>query len=163
MKKKDQKSKTKALKKLVPNAGLALKNEFYLEAAWLVSLIIESKLLSVINRVEENHPGTGTGFERSLKRLKYIMLKTDHPLLVKHFEIRLIDELRKWKNYRNNVFKDMIETHVSKARFKKMAEDGIVLLHELNSSCKKFKSDWKKYLKTANQSTHATDESKTPD
>ena len=144
MKKKKQKSNPKIVKKLVPRAGLALKNEFYLEATWIISTIMETKLRSVITRVGKENPGPGFGLAKCIKRVKYLLLKKDHPLLSKHLEIRLTDELRSWKNYRNKVFKDMSEIHVSKTRFKKMAEEGIVLLQELNSSVKKFKADWKK-------------------
>ncbi len=47
MKKKNKetkKKKQKIVKKLVPKAGLAIKNEFYIEASWILSIIIESKL-----------------------------------------------------------------------------------------------------------------------
>ena len=163
MKKKKQKSKTKVVKKLIPRAGIALKNEFYLEATWIISSIMETKLRSMITRVEKENPGLGFGLEKCLKRLKYLLKKTDYPLLSKHIELRLIDELRAWKNSRNSVYKDMAEIHVSKARLQKMAEDCIVLLQELNSSAKKFKSDWKKSLMNTTESIKITNATTTPD
>jgi hypothetical protein len=163
MKKKKQRSKKKVRKQLIPKAGLALKNEFYLEASWIISTMIETKLRTLITRVEKENPGLGFGLEKSIKRLKYHLIRKNHPLLTKHFEIRLIDELRAWKNSRNSVYKDMAEIHVSKARLQKMAEEGIVLLQELNSLAKKFKSDWKKSLMSPVEPIKITDATATPD
>jgi len=144
MKNKEKKSrkKTKVIKKLVPKAGLALKNEFYLDASWLLSSIIERKIRSVLTLLMNENPGLGTGVQKCLRRIKFIRLKGENELLVKHFEIRLLDELRKWTIHRNNIYKDLISIHVSKLRMKKMAEEGIILYQELNSSYKNFKKDW---------------------
>jgi hypothetical protein len=163
MKKKKQKSKKKVKKQLIPKAGLALKNEFYLEATWIISSIMETKLRTLITRAEKENPGLGFGLEKCIKRLKYHLIRKNYPLLTKHFEIRLIDELRAWKNSRNSIYKDMAEIHVSKARLQKMAEDGIVLLQELNSSAKKFKSDWKRSLMNTTESIKITHATTTPD
>jgi hypothetical protein len=146
MKKKKKKTGKKSVSQLVPRAGLALKNEFYLETSMIVSSMIEKKLRNVITRVEKRNPGSGFGIGKCVKRLKYLILKNADPLIVKYFEIRLIDELRNWKNYRNSILRDMCEIHITRNRLQKMAEDGIVLMQELNSSYKKFKQDWKKGL-----------------
>jgi hypothetical protein len=145
-KKKESKKKQKVVKKLVPKAGLALKNEFYLDASWILSSIIESKLRRILTLMTNEHPGLGLGLQKCLTRIRLLHRKVAHPLLVKHFEIRLIDEIRAWTNHRNNIYRDLIDTHISLARIKKMAEEGIILYQELNTAYKNFKKDWTKDL-----------------
>jgi hypothetical protein len=145
-KKKELKKKYKVIKKLVPKAGFALKNEFYLDASWILSSILESKLRRILTLMINEHPGLGYGLQQCLRRIKFLQLKGTHPLLLKHFEIRLIDELRVWTTHRNNIYKSLIDTHVSKARMKKMAMEGIMLYQELNTGYKNLKKDWTKDL-----------------
>jgi hypothetical protein len=139
-KKKVVKKKKKDGKKLVEKAGLAIKNEFYLEASWLLSSIIEKKVKDLLAKLENHKPGTGFTLEQCIKRVKYLHLSSKHPLLTAHFTVPFIDELRNWKNQRNTIMKDMLDVHVSKERMERLAMDGIRLLKELNSSHKKFKA-----------------------
>jgi hypothetical protein len=83
------------------------------------------------------------GLDKCLRRFKGLHIKGSHPLLVKHFEIRLIDDLRVWKNRRNSIYQDMTIIHVRPGRIKRMVEEGIVLHQELNSALKNFKKDLK--------------------
>lgn len=145
-KKKELKKKYKVIKKLVPKAGFALKNEFYLDASWILSSILESKLRRILTLMISEHPGLGYGLQQCLRRIKFLQLKGTYPLLIKHFEIRLIDELRIWTNHRNNIYKSLTDTHVSKVRMKKMALEGIILYQELNTGYKNLKKDWTKDL-----------------
>ena len=147
MKKKKQKQGRKVVRQLVPKAAVALKNEFYLEAAMIISSLMESKLKILITRVEKENPGIGFGLEKCIKRTKFLILKNPGSLIAKCFEIRLIDDIREWKNYRNGILKDMIEIHVSRNRLKKLAQEGIVLFQELNASSRSFKKEWKKEWK----------------
>jgi hypothetical protein len=144
MKKKKRKSKQKINKKLITKAGLALKNEHYLEATWILSSIMEKKLGSILGNLDNKYTRVGSNLDSSLKRMKFHLLKGTQPFLSKHLEIRFISELRAWKSYRNSVFKDMVTKHVSKMRMKKMAEEGIVLLQELNTLAKIIKSESRK-------------------
>jgi hypothetical protein len=141
-KKKVVKKKKKEGKKLVEKAGLAIKNEFYLEASWLLSSIIEKKVKDLLGKLEDHKPGNGYTLEQSIKRVKYLHLSSKSPLLTAHFTVKFIDELRNWKNQRNNIMKDMLDVHVSKARLERLAMDGIRLLKELNASNKKFKAEY---------------------
>jgi hypothetical protein len=161
MKKKNKetkKKKQKVVKKLVPKAGLAIKNEFYLEASWILSTIIESKLRRILTLMMNENPGLGFGLQKCLRRIKFLERKGAHPFLVKHFESRLIDELRAWANHRNHVYKNLIDTHVSKARIKKMAEEGILLYQELNTVYKNFKKDWTREVVKVSSSEVGTNE-----
>ena len=144
MKKKKRKLVRKTSKKLITKAGFALKNEYYLEATWILSSIIENKLFAILRSVDDQPGISKLKMLRSLNRIKNLLSKSNHLFLLKHIELRLIDELRTWKNYRNDVFRDMVHTQVSKRRMKKMAEEGIVLLHELNALAKKIKSESKR-------------------
>jgi hypothetical protein len=141
-KKKVVKKKKKDGKKLVEKAGLAIKNEFYLEASWLLSSIIEKKVKDLLDKLENHKPGMGFTLEQCIKRFKYLHLSSKHPLLTAHFTVPFIDELRNWKNQRNTIMKDMLDVHVSKERMERLAMDGIRLLKELNASHKKFKAEY---------------------
>lgn len=141
--KKNSHKKKNAIKKLVPKAGLALKNEFYLEASWILTSIIELKLRRILFLITNEKPGLGFGLQKCLLRIKFLHLKGSYPLLVKHFEIRLIDDLRGWKNKRNSIYQDMMDIHVRPGRIKRMSEEGIVLHQEFNSAYKNFKKGWK--------------------
>ena len=138
--KKAEKKQKAVSKKLVEKAGLAIKNEFYLEASWILSSIMEKKLKNLLDKLENQKPGAGFSLEQSIKRVKFLHLTSKHPLLILHYKISFIDELRNWKNQRNTVMKDMLAVHVSKARMERLALDGIRLLKELNAANKKFKS-----------------------
>ena len=141
-KKKVVKKRKKDGKKLVEKAGLAIKNEFYLEASWILSSIIEKKMKDLLAKLENHKPGTGFSLEQCIKRVKYLHLTSKFPLLTAHFTISFIDELRNWKNQRNTIMKDMLVVHVSKIRMERMALDGIRLLKELNAAHKKFKAEF---------------------
>jgi len=141
-KKKVVKKRKKDGKKLVEKAGLAIKNEFYLEASWILSSIIEKKMKDLLAKLENHKPGTGFSLEQCIKRVKYLHLTSKFPLLTAHFTISFIDELRNWKNQRNTIMKDMLVVHVSKIRMERMVLDGIRLLKELNAAHKKFKAEF---------------------
>lgn len=136
----------KVIKKLIPKAGLALKNEFYLETSWIISTIIETRLKSIITRVEGKNPGTGYNLDRCVKRVKYLIVKGDHLILSKEIGLLLVDAIRVWKNHRNKILKDMSVKHISRQRFAALAQEGIVLMQEMNGSYKKFKSGWIKSI-----------------
>jgi hypothetical protein len=141
-KKKAVKNRKKPGKKLVEKAGLAIKNEFYLEASWILSSIIEKKMKDLLAKLENHKPGIGFSLEQCIKRVKYLHLTSKYPLLTTHFTVKFIDDLRTWKNQRNNIMKDLLEVHVSKARMERLAMDGIRLLKELNAANKKFKAEY---------------------
>jgi len=138
--------KKKSIKKLIPKAGLALKNGFYLEASWILSAIIEVKLRKVLFLITNENQGLSVGLHRCLLRIKSLQLKGLHPLLGKNMEIRLIDDLRIWKNKRNSIYQDMTVIHVRQARIRRMVEEGIVLHQELNNAFKNLKKACKQVL-----------------
>ena len=142
MKNKEQKS----VKRLVPMASMALKHEFYCEAVIIVSRIMEARLKSIITRIDKSNPGTAFTLEPCIKRVKYLVVNSKDPLLMEHFDVPYLDELRVWKNHRNSIFKTLPETHVSKYRMEKLAKDGFDLLSRMIVSYKKFKKEWQKSL-----------------
>ena len=131
---------------LIPRVGLAMKNEFFLEALWLSSLVIEARLRSLIAKNDKMHPGAGFTFEQCLKRIKFLLLKLPESFISKHITVELIDEIRTWKNQRNLVFKAIETSHVSKKRIQALAEEGIDLMNQLNGAYKLYKVNWKKTL-----------------
>ena len=138
--------KQKSVKKLIPMANLALKNEFYTEVVIIVSTVMEARLKSIITRIDKSNPGTAFTLEPCIKRVKYLVANAKDPLLPDHFDIGFMDELRVWKNHRNTIFKNLPEHPVSKYRMEKLAKEGFDLLSRLIVSYKKFKKDWQKSL-----------------
>ncbi len=128
-------------KKQVQKAGLAIKNEFYLEASWILSSMIEKKLKKMLEKIENLNMGSGYSLEQSVKRIKHLHITAKQPFFSEHFEVRLIDEIRNWKNQRNIILKDMQDVHVSQARLERLALEGIRLLKEWNKASKKFKAE----------------------
>jgi hypothetical protein len=110
---------------------------------------MESRLRSVITKVQKENPGTGFNLERCIKRIKHLRLTHTDPMLEKTFDVPMIDSLRNWKNRRNDVLKDLTRIHVSRKRTEKLTQEGILLLRDLNSSSKKFKAEWKASLQAS--------------
>jgi len=142
-KKKNAKGSLKVVKKLVPLAGLAMKNGFCLEASLILSSIMESRLRSVIRRVEKEMPKPGLNLEKCIRKLKYLRSHNPGPLLERNFDPSILESLRNWKNRRNAILNTLTKSHVSGKRVEKLADEGVFLLQDLSRSCKKFKSEWK--------------------
>jgi len=131
-------------KKMVEKAGRAMKEGFYLEAAWILSAIFENKIRNLFWKLENQKPGAGLSLEQCIKRLKYMHVTGKYPLLTTHISIRLVDEIRNWKNQRNTIMKDMLHVHVSMVRVEKLSLEGIELLKKWNLAGKKIKDELKK-------------------
>lgn len=136
---KQQKNNKKSGNKL----RLALKNKFYLEAAWVISSFLEKRLKNILNRVEMQHSVPGNLFDQHIKRIKHLYLTTGNPLLTEYFNIPMIDGLRAWKNQRNEAMKDMLVRHVSDERLERLANDGVRIMKEWNTAYKRFKNNIK--------------------
>ena len=121
----------KSAKKLVPMAEFALKHEFYLDAVIILSRVMETRLRTIITRIDKSHPGTEFTLEQCIKRVKFLIASSKDPILIEHFELAYMDELRAWKNHRNTIFKTLPENHVSRYRMEKLAKDGLNLLSRL--------------------------------
>jgi len=140
MKRKKNKSGKKGMgKKLTEMAGLAIKHEFYLEASWILSTIFERKLLKILDKLQEPQQKQGMSFSQLIKRVKYINVSSQHPDFSAHIKVGLIDDIRNWKNQRNEIYKDMAEVHVSKARLERLSIEGLRLFKELNNATKSLK------------------------
>ena len=129
-------------KKQLSKAERAIKSEFFLEASWILSSMMEKKLKKILEKIENLSPGTGYSLEQSVKRVKHLHITSRYPVFSNHFEVRLIDEIRNWKNQRNAILKDMQDVHVSQARLERLAHEGMRLLKEWNKANKKFKSEF---------------------
>jgi len=125
---------------MILKAGLALKNEYYLEASWIISALLEKRLKNILKKVENQKTGIGNLFDQNIKRIKHLHLTSQNPLLTNHFSIAMIDELRAWKNQRNEVMKDMLVRHVSKERMERLASQGVRMLKTWNACYQDFKS-----------------------
>ncbi|MFZ4523174.1 MAG: hypothetical protein ACOYNC_15800 [Bacteroidales bacterium] len=140
MKNKKSKTDKKGGKKLIELAGVAMEHEFYLEASWILSSLFEQKLKKLLGKLENRVPGTGVTLEQTIKRVKFLHISAKYPSLTGHFSLRLIDDIRTWKNQRNEILKDMPDVHVSQARMERLATDGMKLSRDLAKAVKAFKS-----------------------
>ena len=128
-------------KKMLHKAELAIRSEFYLEASWILSSLLERKLKKMVENIENISTGNGFSLEQSIKRIKHLHSISKSPLFSARFEVGLIDDIRGWKNQRNTILKDMQDVHVSQARLQRLAGEGMTLLKRWNSSNKKFKTE----------------------
>ena len=142
---KSRKQKTKKGKKegtfSVSNAGLAFKHGFYLETAWILSMLFERKAKNVLKQIETDPTPMSYSFEQSIKRIKYHRQAGCVPQLQEFLDLGLIDEMRSWKNTRNAMLKDMITIHVSQQRMERLASEGISLYKRWNKSLKNVKNE----------------------
>ena len=136
--KKNKPGKNVSGKKLTEKAGLAIKHEFYLEASWILSAMFERKLKKLLIQVEKQNPGRGFTLEQLIKRVKYLHVLSRYKALTAHFNVQMLDEIRTWKNQRNEILKDIPDLHVSPARLERLALEGVKLYKEFNSACKSF-------------------------
>ena len=155
-KKKAAKQADKQGGKLAGKAAQAMKNEFYLEASWIISSMLEKKLKKLLGQIESQPPGSAFTLEQSIKRVKYLLVSSKQADLTAHptahptahlnvrldvrLDVRLIDDIRNWKNQRNEILKDIPDIHVSQARLERLALEGIRLLKEWKKAVKEFKS-----------------------
>ena len=141
MKRKQKKSeKMGEGKKLIKRAALAMKQEFYLDATWILATLIEKKLGKILEKLEPSVQKQGVDFAQSVKRIKYLHVSAKHPDLVAHFQLGLFDEIRNWKNLRNEILKDIQQINVSRPRMERLANTGLKLYKELTKAAKSFKS-----------------------
>ena len=119
-----------------------IEHKYFFEALWILSDELEGKLKKMVEKIEKSSPGSGFSLEQYIKRLKHLHLSEKEPLFSKYFEVRLVDEIRNWKNQRNNILKDMQDVHVSLARRERHVRDGVRLLQEWNHNSKKFKAEF---------------------
>jgi len=140
MKQKKNNGKKKAGgRKLVEQAGLAMKHGFHLEASWILSLAMERRLRKMILRSGGSWPGAGDTLEQLVKKLKRLCLAQAGTEPDDRMPVELINRIRGWKNQRNEVLKDLTDIHVSPARLERLAEDGVRLYRELNRAAKSMK------------------------
>lgn len=126
-------------KKIREQVFLAHKRGYYLEASWMLSALFDRKIRRLIYKLEGSHRKVGITFEQAIKRIKYLHLSGNQHGFTETFSIELIDRLRKWKNQRNLILKDMIDVHVSQARMERLAKEGMQLLQAWNKAVKSFK------------------------
>lgn len=129
----------RTVKEMTIAAGSAMKSGFYTEAIWILSAIMENRLKKLIIITEGKNPGSASGIEQHLKRIKLLQSREQYSLLKSHFPPALIKSLRSWKNNRNIMMKDMLEMHVSWERRERQAKQGIGLLKEMNKVYKHYK------------------------
>ena len=144
MKKEKKNRENKVIKntKKSKNMKFVIEHKYFFEALLILSDELEGKLKKMVEKIEKSSPGSGFSLEQYIKRLKHLHLSEKEPLFSKYFEVRLVDEIRNWKNQRNNILKDMQDVHVSLARRERHVRDGVRLLQEWNHNSKKFKAEF---------------------
>lgn len=122
-------------------AGLAIKHGFYLEASWILSTLFEKKLTKTLEKLEATAQKRNLTFAQLIKRVKFLIIRPKGSELANHISVGLIDEIRNWKNLRNDILKDMPDIHVSQERLERLATEGVKLYKELNNISKSEKSE----------------------
>ena len=133
------KKQDKTVKGMTLSAGIALKNGFYTETIWILSDIIEERLIKVIMITERIKTVAASGIEKKLKRVKLLLSQEHNAPLKEHFPYTLITSIRSWKNKRNILMKDMLEMRVSLERKERLVKQGIGVLKELDKVYKHYK------------------------
>ena len=126
-------------KKLAERAGFAMKHEFYLETTWILTAIFERKLNKILEKLEPPVQHQTLNFTQLINRVRNLNIGAKHPDFSAHIKVGLIDDIRAWKNQRNDVLRDIPEIHVSQARLERLANEGIRLFKELNLATKSLK------------------------
>ncbi len=137
--KKEKKAKESS-KKLVEKAGIAIKNEFYLEATMILSTLFEKKLAKVIEKVEASVSEKGLTMSLMLRKIRKVHQSDTHDDLTKNFSLELIDGIRTWKNKRNQVLKGLVVGNIKKVRLEHLSSEGIQLYKDLTKAAKTLKS-----------------------
>jgi hypothetical protein len=122
-------------KRLLERAGMAMKHEFYLEAVWLLSQLLERKLAKVARRAVIAGEGKqktteDASFTQRLRQVKQWRLLPQHGDGQFSPDPLQIDRLRRWINRRNLILKSIMEGPVSAERLAKLADDGVELYRE---------------------------------
>lgn len=126
-------------KKIREQVVLAMNRGYYLEASWMLSMLFDRKVRRLIHKLEGSHRKVGITFEQAIKRIKYLHLSGNQRGFTESFSVELIDRLRKWKNQRNLILKDMLDVHVSRARIERLAKEGMQLSQAWSKAVKSFK------------------------
>jgi hypothetical protein len=141
---KSKKAKTKKgkgnSKKMIEQAGIAMKHEFYLEASLLLTAIFERKLDKLIEKAGERKHGPILTLTQVLRKIKQMQVSSKYPVLSGNFDPGLIDRIRRWKSKRHRILKDLTAIHVSEVRQERNANEGIQLYKELTKTTKSLKS-----------------------
>jgi hypothetical protein len=141
MKSKKQKSlKKSGGKKLAEQAGLAIKHEFYLEASWLLSALFERRFIKIFHYLDWEPAGTALSFSQMVNKMKGFQTGGKYPDLTGCFREGLIEDIRSWKNQRNDILKDMPRVRVTQARLERLATEGALLYKDLNEGYKTLKN-----------------------
>ena len=131
--------KKTSAKKLVEKAEMAIKHEFYLEAIWIVSAAFERKLVKILDLLQPSPQRPVFTFTRLLQLVKKLNINTMYPGLSTNFNEEILDEIREWKNQRNEMLKDLSDIHVSQARLRRLATQGFNLFREFSVAVKSLK------------------------
>ena len=99
----------------------ALNSEFYYEAIFIEYAIIEDRTDSILRHanitIEEN------SLNNKLKAIKFNRLFKDK-YIKNHLTFELIEQVRIWKNKRNNLIHDLINLSYSNEEIKNIALEG---------------------------------------
>ncbi len=123
----------------------AYEASMYLEATWYAYAVLEDRLVSLLRNsggVGENNGGaSGKPIRMMGPKLKELSRRSKKDNLLKeNFEH---DKLNNWKESRNNLMHAMGDATMSisdiDAAAKKLAEDGMALVREYASACRRVK------------------------
>ena len=115
---------------------LAMENKFYLEAIFIEYAILEDKAWSALKHAEYDGCEKTDGLERKLDSVKALRKSTD--LAAKYFSPQLIGDVKCWKNDRNKLVHNLMETELDTRKLRGLAVRGRKLVDTFGSKVSQF-------------------------
>lgn len=133
--------------------NVAMENENYIEASWLIYSCFENRYFRTIEKVKQNCKYCRSKSKCNKKEKNELALATkikcinrlyenNVECISKAFRSEIFQETLKWIDDRNTLMHELLSLEFyedTDKRFRKSAEDGIVLLNETYSSCTEFR------------------------
>lgn len=115
---------------------LAMENKFYLEAIFIEYAILEDKTWSALKHAAFENCEKLDGLDRKIDALKE--LKKNDELAEKYFSSKLLGDVKCWKNDRNKLVHNLMETELDTKKLRGLAVRGRKLVDTFGSKVSQF-------------------------
>ena len=116
--------------------NLAMENKFYLEAIFIEYAILEDKAWSALKHAGYDGCEKTDGLERKLDSVKALRKSTD--LAAKYLSLQLIGDVKCWKNDRNKLVHNLMETELETKKLRGLAVRGRKLVDTFGGKVSQF-------------------------
>lgn len=138
------KKKHYSYKELFERAENAIKEEYYLEASWIISTIIEDRLISLLKQSGGHLKPNG----QEIRMIGPKIIELEDRINANHQQIisvtygNILDDVKIWKNNRNDLMHALAENGSYDDFFKDiylLANNGITIAKKLATRARKLK------------------------